>query len=654
MEPDLIIKVLKSACGNKNFRFQVIVQDSKLHIYINRKPDYHPNYLVLTDTIADAIASLGWEDLQGIWLYSRKLGETDPDWQTFIKPPEIVSEDEMITAGSAITEATSTAYDPEGFELETDIDSFEDTGLLENTGLIHTKPLEAEELNISVIYSDRIQDLESDLKNPFTSKAANITPESTAESEPELEIKPLSEYCFVPNKKILTGSILIPEKEIIRLIKCFHHLSDNNRQKILPYLAEFFTKFKIPEIENLALAVKKWLKQIADLKPEDRKLVAIWLSRYCFAPEATMAEFKQMEVKKAQKAKAKTVRKKRTNTEYSFTPATPIVTPTFSNNDSVEDLDLVIATKKWEFPPVLLKILRKISIPAVWILATLVAIFLGIDTNHFQNPQTSQQILEICQTSIGSANYCRLGVNLAGANTIQELSTNIFPLSDITESVADYGCQRFANVKAEAFSNLDPQQNPVISSRGEKIFPHIYVTQAVQQHATKSERVRVACVYATGAGERSPKKLASEVIPLNWPAESYQPATITRANLSFGNFTNLVNLGLYTIFATCGLAIASSFNLGLKITNRPQTIYLVALVLGIVQAIAVGLPMLNLIASIILPMVAILVISKFSRHLQIDWDYGYPLIVSGILIAIAVQLLFYGLSLKLIQLFVGQ
>ncbi|NJO98111.1 MAG: hypothetical protein HC764_20690 [Pleurocapsa sp. CRU_1_2] len=52
----LIIKALKAACGNRNIKFQVIVQDDRLHIYANHRKDYQPNYLILKENVGAAIA----------------------------------------------------------------------------------------------------------------------------------------------------------------------------------------------------------------------------------------------------------------------------------------------------------------------------------------------------------------------------------------------------------------------------------------------------------------------------------------------------------------------------------------------------------------------------------------------------------------------
>ncbi len=611
MDQELVIKALKSACGNKNFRFQIIVQDSQLHIYINRKTDQQPDYSFLIDRVTLAIASLSLDSLDGIWLYSRQLGEVEPDWQAFV---ELSTE----TNSDNINEINTISNFPD-FEDFPEDDSAGDTGLLHDTGMIHGKPFKEEQIDTFV---SKLTETEVEATNNLDSN--NIS---------------LAQYCFVSNKQLLTSDIISPDKETIRLVKFFHHLSDNNKQKILPALDSYFKLAKTPNIEKLSVAVQKWFKQIAELNDDNRRLVAIWLSRYCFDSSATLAEFKTVIEKNAAITIAK--KTKQSNTEYSFTPANTDNKETISDDEQLDYLP----QEKFKLPP----LVKKLGLPFVWTLATVVLIMLGIYTSNPEVGITSKKIPSLCNSTIGSANYCRLAINLAGENTIKQSPQSIFPLTEVTETLATYGCQRYANLKAGVSGNVDPQQTPVISSYGEKILPHIYVVEAKQKSVEQPENIRVGCVYTTGQGERSPKLLAADIIPQNWPAEHYQKQVDSKSNVSFGIYTNLVNLGLYTIFAAVGIAIASKFNLGIKV-NHPQTIYLVALILGVVQLIAGELPVLGLVVNIALPILTILATSLLIKDFEINRHDGYYLVVAGILTIIAIQFLLYGLCLSLINL----
>ncbi|WP_319421288.1 hypothetical protein [Pleurocapsa sp. FMAR1] len=162
-----------------------------------------------------------------------------------------------------------------------------------------------------------------------------------------------------------------------------------------------------------------------------------------------------------------------------------------------------------------------------------------------------------------------------------------------------------------------------------------------------SNNIRVGCVYVAGQTERSPKLLAADIIPNNWPREHYQPRAKPGSNISFGFYTNIINLGLYAIFYAIGIAIASKLNLGIKI-NHTQTIYLVAVILAMVQLLRGKLPVFNLIASTMLPILAVLSLNMVIKDFKLDRSYGYPLVAAGILVIVAVQFSLYGLFLKLV------
>ena len=84
--------------------------------------------------------------------------------------------------------------------------------------------------------------------------------------------------------------------------------------------------------------------------------------------------------------------------------------------------------------------------------------------------------------------------------------------------------------------------------------------------------------------------------------------------------------------------------------NRRQTIYLLALVLGIVQVVVASMPFLGMVGAVTFPIVAIFTASLVIKDLQINWKRGYPLI--AMLMIVAIQFLLYGLCLGLINSFV--
>ena len=271
----LIINALKSACGNKNIKFQVVIKDEQLHIYANHRQNYHPQYVILESNVGAAIASLNLEAIDSIWLYARPLGQTEPNWQIFVELPTQVSGgkerdteanrefepeqidplDDLPNLESLIEIEEKGDYDPtilnsigdtgkvernllnesetvydnilESEEIDvTDFvfdddasDSVEDTGLLQNTGLIHGSPLK--EVEIDTLSPDYDRD--------------RVSADLAAETNP------LTKYCFVTSEKLLTEEVPNPERDTMRMVKFVHHLSEGDRLGLLSILRHLFS-----------------------------------------------------------------------------------------------------------------------------------------------------------------------------------------------------------------------------------------------------------------------------------------------------------------------------------------------------------------------------------------------------------------------------
>lgn len=663
----LIIKALKSACGNRHFKFQVIVHNDQLHIYVNYRPNYQPNQSVLEENVGAAIASLDLNGIEAIWLYGRPLTQTEPEWQTFVELPAHANSKTEVTNGnkssssninvgkqnfstdltaqdtdlfdrpslsqseinelySDPSDETKLDSDPSdeteldessdlmGFEDFEEADSVGDTGLLHDTGLVHGGLLkEAEIDSFAVMAGD-------DLEQPWD-----------ADANPDSPI----EYCFISDRKLLTDTAPDPDRNIMRMVKFVHHLSESDRHQLLSILNSYFQEGITPGLEDTLPAIQNWFEQLKALPPDRQDIFFIWLSRYCFNPTRTLEEFQAITAQNA----AEMDNRSRSATEYSLVNVKPDVPSPSNTNEDLEQ------EQKWKIS----SLVKKALLPILWSFVTIILILLGI-MNHNSNVVVgTAQAPPLCDTSIGSKEYCRLGVNLAGGRAIAKAETSLFPMTEITEAVADYGCARYTNLKAGIeIANIAPEINPVISVKGEKIFPHIYVVRTEQKYAKRAGNIKVGCVYTTGQGQRSPKKLAADIIPIDWPTSHYQKSG---EDIFLGIYASPINLGLYTIFAAIGMAIASWLNLGLQI-NRTHTIYLAALMLGIVQLITALLPSFGLFAAIVIPILTILAASFLLKDFRLNWSRGYPYVAISVLVIIAVQFSLYSLCLGLINSFV--
>ena len=146
-------------------------------------------------------------------------------------------------------------------------DQISDTGLLRDTGMVHSRALSEFDLGCLDI-SD----------SPTVLQIANFNLEDN-----------IAQYCFVTDKEILTGS-KIPKREVKRLVIFFHHLDGEDRYKLLPILDSYFKGDRIDDLE-LPVALQQWFGQMEKLDPREQQMLAIWLTRYCLAPNATLKEF---------------------------------------------------------------------------------------------------------------------------------------------------------------------------------------------------------------------------------------------------------------------------------------------------------------------------------------------------------------------------
>ena len=92
MSADAIAQSLNEHFNSENIHFQIIEHGGVLHVYLNHESDNQPNYARVTEKIQNEVAThwQGRED--GFWFYSRQLGSTDPDWQSYMQIPRQVAD----------------------------------------------------------------------------------------------------------------------------------------------------------------------------------------------------------------------------------------------------------------------------------------------------------------------------------------------------------------------------------------------------------------------------------------------------------------------------------------------------------------------------------------------------------------------------------
>ena len=467
MNQELVASALKSACGNK-LNFHVALLDSQLHIYVSHQPEHRVNYFLLKDNVTSTVANLSSSDFE-IWLYSYLAGEIKPEWQTSVK--KIAATDLDENKDDTLGEKNfnnSRAPSPIIFGTEDFIedDRIGDTGLLRDTGMVHGCALSEFAL------SDTSE-------SPTVLQVANFN----------LEDNILAQYCLVADREILTSNTIFAKREVKRLVIFFHHLDLEDRYKLLPILDSYFQGDRLNNLELLPAASQLWFEQIKKLDPRDRQLLAIWLTRYCLSPRTTLEEFeaaRDVVFVKSDKLKGQG-----------------------EDSDCLQIEESSIWAKQSNKCDRRSKLFfLKLMLAGIGIITTAILIVFRISSNI----ASTKDIPTFCNSTIGLIDYCRLAVDLVGEKKITRLSRNLFPLTEVTEAVAIYSCKKYANLKAGVTTDL-ADKTPVISSYGEKIFPHVYVVEVGQKNQQQTGNIRVGCVYTNGKTQRSPKLLGAGVIP---------------------------------------------------------------------------------------------------------------------------------------------
>ncbi|MGK7910037.1 MAG: hypothetical protein AB4050_00930 [Synechococcus sp.] len=84
---DAIAQSLNEQFQADDVFFQIVEHDQILHVYLNHQPGVQIDYTRITSGIQQAVVSQFTSPADGFWLYSRELGNTEPNWQTYIQTP---------------------------------------------------------------------------------------------------------------------------------------------------------------------------------------------------------------------------------------------------------------------------------------------------------------------------------------------------------------------------------------------------------------------------------------------------------------------------------------------------------------------------------------------------------------------------------------
>ena len=315
MSAEFITQALEESDLDTDIHWQVIVQESILHIYVNYKAETKLDRDRLIENIHNIVNSLD-SSYQGFWLYSRVLGEIEPDWQTFIDLENALSTEKSVSlledTEKLVTKAEKTIE-----ELEDSITVLQEISSNNETAsnYLVIKATENSPQNTQTKYvkidasatdqkagditaSDRevIQNSEKEAsiaEDIRDSKNNSILETTDKNSEEAIDIEQknkLTQYCFIRNKRLLSSELVTPKLNIAHLVRSFNELSEENRETLAPLLHNFLYLDLQIDISNHNSEIKTWWQQITELTPEEKRKAAIWLSRYCFNSELTLSQ----------------------------------------------------------------------------------------------------------------------------------------------------------------------------------------------------------------------------------------------------------------------------------------------------------------------------------------------------------------------------
>ncbi|MEL6439964.1 MAG: hypothetical protein AAFQ80_12005 [Cyanobacteria bacterium J06621_8] len=265
-----IVRTIANASGDKTLRFQVIIKNKTLHVYINRPAESALDYGTLKQKIYGAIAEFYPGKFRQISLYCRILGKIEPDWQSVLElEPSTLAAQEM----NSMVDNINTAVD-----ATNSIVSKIEQELIESESLMFDSQLDFEDLPTTA--DDELSDIKEE-------ELSELLEDSILELD-------LSQYCFIRNRRLLYAVLDPPWSNIARLIEAFDRFDLATKRSQLPVLEAYFENNLTPDWNILEPETQNWWSKIIALDSDNRHKLAIWLSRYCLNAEQTLISVREV------------------------------------------------------------------------------------------------------------------------------------------------------------------------------------------------------------------------------------------------------------------------------------------------------------------------------------------------------------------------
>ncbi|MFM2310890.1 MAG: hypothetical protein RLZZ04_166 [Cyanobacteriota bacterium] len=263
MTEEQILNAIANVCEDDTLRFQIIIQDERLHVYINRPTQAELNYQNLKSKIYSVVTEKFPLEFAEIWLYCRVLGEMEADWQALleiqIKSLDPVQTSSIMNAITGAVEATNSIVEKIKLELEI-----------------------PEPFAIDWYDFEELPTTEGEDNPEFDPELLDSIDHAVFELD-------LNHYCFISNQRLLYAVLTAPKENIARLVDTFDRFPLSTKRSQLPVLEIYFHQSINPDLDTLEPAIKPWWSEITALDSDQQRQLAIWLSRYCLHPEQTIS-----------------------------------------------------------------------------------------------------------------------------------------------------------------------------------------------------------------------------------------------------------------------------------------------------------------------------------------------------------------------------
>jgi len=200
---------LDALLAGHNLSIQVIQQEQQLLVILNRPTASHLDYNRVSKSITDYVLALQLPDIYFLVIYSRVLGEFDPDWQTQIDLQHVDRIEELLVNDRSTSEPEPIIPVISSDDLpipKSELSDLDDANAPDLTGMMRSDldfdlDQEPSDQDADALDPDSADDAEPNQTDYFTD---HIVGETTGDLD-------LTSYCFVRNKHLVKTTLPNPD-----------------------------------------------------------------------------------------------------------------------------------------------------------------------------------------------------------------------------------------------------------------------------------------------------------------------------------------------------------------------------------------------------------------------------------------------------------